>query len=86
MANDVLNAAFDLGIRVPEELGIIGFGNLPLTSRVRPRLTTVDQFPGRIGQIAAELLLNRISGKEKGDRKNILLPTELILRDSIRKH
>ena len=86
VANDVLNAAFDLGIRVPEELGIIGFGNLPLTSRVRPRLTTVDQFPGRIGQIAAELLLNRISGKEKGDRKNILLPTELILRDSIRKH
>ena len=86
VANDVLDAACDLGIRVPEELGIIGFGNLPLTKRVRPRLATVDQYPGRIGQIAAELLLSRINGKEKGARKNIILPTDFIPRDSIQKN
>lgn len=81
-ANDVLNAALDLGIRVPEELGIVGFGNLPLSERTRPQLTTVDQFPCEIGRTAAQLLLDRISGKETGGCKSITINTKFIKRRS----
>lgn len=84
VANDVLNAAYDLGIRVPEELSIIGFGNLPLTGRTRPQLATVDQFPCEIGRTAARLLLDRIERKETGERKNIAIHTQFIQRSSIR--
>ena len=81
-ANDVLNAALDLGIRVPEELGIVGFGNLPLSERTRPQLTTVDQFPCEIGRTAAQLLLDRINGKETGGCKSIIINTKFIKRRS----
>lgn len=83
VANDVLNAAIDLGIRVPEELALIGFGNLPLTLRTRPQLATVDQFPCEIGRRAAKLLLDRITGKETGNRINLTIPTVFLPRTSI---
>ena len=83
VANDVLNAALDLGIQVPEELALVGFGNLPLTLRTRPRLATVDQYPCEIGRRAATLLLDRITGKETGTRQDIAIPTTFIVRESI---
>ena len=84
IANDALNAAFDLGIRVPEELAITGFGNLPLAEKLRPRLTTVDQFACESGKQAARLLLDRISGAETGPRREIIVAPELVIRDSVR--
>ena len=83
VANDVLDAAYDLNLRVPEELSVIGFGNLPLTMRVRPRLATVEQTPYELGRAAAELLIKRITGQEKGPAKKIVIPTEFIKRESI---
>ena len=82
LANDALNAAFDLGIRVPEELAITGFGNLPFCGKLRPMLTTVDQHAFQIGQSAARLLMERITGNETGPYHTQLIPTEVIIRQS----
>ena len=82
LANDALNAAFDLGIRVPDELAVTGFGNLPLCEKLRPTLTTVDQHAFQIGQVAARQLMERITGNETGPHRVQLVPTEPIIRQS----
>ena len=82
LANDALNVAYDLGIRVPEELAITGFGNLPLCEKLRPQLTTADQQAETIGRTAARLLLERITGGETGPRREIRLPAQPVLRGS----
>ena len=84
-ALDVMAAAYDLGLKVPEQLSVTGFADLPLSTQTRPALTTVSQDAEEMGRVAAELLLRRI--REKGAGKSsppekILLPTKLIVRGS----
>jgi len=82
LAVNVMNAARDLGLRIPEDLAVTGFGNLPFSDMIRPRLTTVDQQAEEIGRQAARLLLDRISGKGDIKRQEILIPARTILRQS----
>ena len=82
LAVDALNAAYDLGIKVPEELAITGFGDLPICGKLRPMLTTIDQHAEKIGKSAAKLLISRITGKEDGPRREILIPGALKIRNS----
>lgn len=55
-----LNIAQERGLAVPQELEIVGFGNLPESRLTRPALTTFDQQPEWIGQLAAQRLIDRI--------------------------
>jgi len=82
LAVNVMNAARDIGLRIPEDLAVTGFGNLPFGDMMRPRLTTVDQQAEEIGRRAARLLLNRICGKGEIKRQEILIPARTILRQS----
>ena len=84
IAREALNAAWDLRIRVPEELAVTGFGNLPLCDLVRPRLTTVDQFSFETGVAAARLLLERISSTGNPERRDIVIDTKVVIRNSNR--
>lgn len=81
-----LNAAHDLGLKVPEDLSIVGFADLPLAAQLRPRLTTVRQPKEELGRRGVELLLQRIaSGDEQGQPVvpfEELLSVELVARDS----
>ena len=75
----VLEAAEQVGLRIPDELGVVGFDNLDCA--VANNLTTVAQQPYEIGSEAARLLLQRIHGDNKVS-KQIQLPTQLIIRGS----
>jgi LacI family transcriptional regulator len=70
-------------IKVPEDICLVGFGNEPFTSFVRPSITTVDQHSKQIGKIAAETFIKRINEDNWKPRlaKNIL-KSELIIRRS----
>ncbi len=81
-AVNVLNAARDMGLRIPEDLAVTGFGNLPFSDKIRPRLTTVDQRAEEIGRSAARLLLDRIQRKGDFPRREILIPAETVFRQS----
>ncbi len=79
-------AAYDLGIRVPQNLSVTGFADMLVSREIRPRITTVRQDAEEMGRQAAEFLLKRIregqnGGSETGPEK-ILLSTELIIRES----
>jgi GntR family transcriptional regulator, arabinose operon transcriptional repressor len=75
----VLEAAEQVGLRIPDELGVVGFDNLDCA--VANNLTTVAQQPYEIGSEAARLLLQRIRGDNEVS-KQIQLPTKLIIRGS----
>ena len=76
-----LHAAKELGLRVPEDVSIIGFDNIPLSSMVDPPLTTIDQPVSQIGYQSCELLIEKINNPLMTP-KNIFFNTELIVRQS----
>lgn len=82
MAIGALNAASDAGVRVPDDIAIVGFDNIPAATMVRPTLTTVAHFPAQMGQLLAEALFERIEGTVDGEQRRFEIPCELIIRQS----
>ncbi|MBC8102212.1 MAG: substrate-binding domain-containing protein [Cytophagales bacterium] len=70
------------GIRVPEDLSVVGFDDLGPSSTANPPLTTVRQPIRRIGEVAAQLLLDRINGNVPAGSLR-LLETEIMIRQSV---
>ena len=68
------------GVRVPEEISVTGFDNLPLGNHFDPRLTTVDQQIRPIVETAIRLLQDQIAGKTVVRRT--LIPPQLVIRES----
>jgi LacI family transcriptional regulator len=69
-----------LGIRVPEDIGIIGFDGIPLAEFVRPKLSTLHVDKYGIGQLGMRMLLERIEGKFV--QHSIVIRPQLIARNS----
>jgi LacI family transcriptional regulator len=71
------------GIKVPEEIALIGFTNEPFTSFSEPALSIVEQHSMRMGNAAAEIFLEEIADEEKKYiPQKVVLKPELILRGS----
>ncbi len=81
MAIGALCAAHEAGLRVPQQLSIVGFDDIALASFTTPRLTTVAQPKYEMGLLAAEMLAERIKHKDLSPRRRFL-DVELIIRDS----
>ena len=91
LAVECLKEARLLGLRVPEDLSIVGFDDLPIAQHVSPPLTTICQPLTEIGSMGMELLVQRIQASEKNGaavtmavdaQGGILQQPELILRGS----
>jgi LacI family transcriptional regulator len=76
-----LQAAKELGLRVPEDVSIIGFDNTILASVTSPPLTTVAQPIEDLGRRAVDLLIDELKDEGKSPQKIVLKP-ELVIRDS----
>lgn len=81
VALDVLRSAQRLGLRVPEDLALVGFDDLNYAAHLSPPLTTVAQPRMDLGLRAGNLLINRIEG-QGGPPRHIELPTSLVVRES----
>jgi LacI family transcriptional regulator len=81
-----MRAAVEAGLRVPEDLSVIGFDGVPLGELTEPPLTTVAQPTERKGELAAQALLQALeSGVDEAappDPMRTILPTELVIRGS----
>jgi len=74
------------GVRIPEDIGIVGFSNEPISGVIDPSLTTIDQPGFQIGQISTKLLLQEINDSPRFKKaKTTILKSSLIERDSSRK-
>jgi LacI family transcriptional regulator len=81
MTVGLLKAAEEMGLRCPEDFGLVSFDDYPWLGIFRPKLTTVELPKYQLGQEAAELLLDRITGKEGPGVQKKLQP-ELRVRES----
>ena len=77
-----VNAAKRLGLKIPEDLGVIGFDNTETSVMCTPPLTTVKQPQYQMGFLASEMLIEQINNPNTVP-KHIMLKTELIIRESI---
>jgi LacI family transcriptional regulator len=76
----VLDAAHELGIRVPEDLAVVGFDDIEEAAMTTPPLTTVGNPALETGHEAARLLGERMSGAFRGPARAITLPATLVVR------
>jgi len=79
LAIGILKRLKEIGIRVPEEVSIVGFDNIDMAGYPDVQLTTVEQPTYLIGQKATDALIRIIEGELK-ERVDILLPTKLVVR------
>ncbi len=82
LAFGALEAAAELGVPVPAELSLVGFDDTPAARLTTPALTTVAQPQEEKGRLAAEWLIEDIERGEGSGRRQAILPTELVVRDS----
>ena len=78
----LLNAAADAGVRVPEDLSIVGFDDIPAASWTTPRLTTVHQPIREKGRLAARRLIDLTHPTDGHRPTTERLPTRLVVRGS----
>jgi len=85
-ANDLIaigaiNVLIEKGVKIPEDVQVVGFDDIPSASYVSPSLTTVNQPKYDMGKIAGELLLKQIRGEEIPKRET-MLESVLVVRES----
>jgi DNA-binding LacI/PurR family transcriptional regulator len=85
IASGCLKACSDTGIRVPDDLSIVGFDNLPLSAVVDPPLTTIQVSKAQIGRMAVQLLVSRLRIDTDMPSVKVLIGGKLIERRSVRK-
>ena len=82
IAIGAVRALRDAKLRLPEDVALVSFDDLPIALVVEPFLTVAAQPAYEMGRLATELLMARILGDVTGDHQEIVLPAELIIRRS----
>jgi DNA-binding LacI/PurR family transcriptional regulator len=81
IAMGTLTAIWQLGLRVPEDISVIGFDDISLASIITPPLTTIHQSIDEVSRAAVELVIQMIEDPRR-EQVDVVLPTELIVRNS----
>ncbi|MDR1797276.1 MAG: LacI family transcriptional regulator [Clostridiales Family XIII bacterium] len=83
MAIGTISAAHELGLRIPDDLSLVGFDDMPFSAFLSPPLTTVRQHAFKKGCLAARMLVSII--EELPVEQRIEMPVELVVRQSTKK-
>ncbi|OGO35472.1 MAG: hypothetical protein A2147_04780 [Chloroflexi bacterium RBG_16_57_8] len=78
---DVISAAKELGLRIPEDLAVVSFGDYLLHSFVKPALTTISLPIERMGEVAADMLFGQIRGGDI-EQRVVMFEAQLTVRES----
>lgn len=81
IAIGLINYLYDHNIKVPEDISVVGYGDITLASYFRPMLTTIKEPYYDIGAVSIRRILKVLQG-EKVEEQTIVLPVQLIIRDS----
>ncbi len=82
MSFGAIQAINEAGLRVPEDIALVSFDDIPAACRHNPPLTTVRQPIHQMGSIAAQTLIDQLESHDTSTPRRIILPTELVLRGS----
>jgi DNA-binding LacI/PurR family transcriptional regulator len=81
MAEGALRALREAGLRVPQDVAIVGYDDMPNAKRTVPSLTTIRQPTSRMGALAVDTLIDIIQNPG-AHKRHIVLPVELVIRES----
>lgn len=81
MAEGALRAVREAGLRVPQDIAMVGYDDMPNAARLSPSLTTIRQPTQRMGALAVNALIDIIQNPSAPKRR-IVLPVELVIRES----
>jgi LacI family transcriptional regulator len=84
VALGIYEAAKDLGLRIPEDIDVICFGDSDVNRFLSPSLSCVHQPTQELGTKAVQMILEMIKNPEDAREQHIEIPTELILRETCR--
>lgn len=82
IAFGLISGLYQAGLRVPEDISVMGFDDIELSEFYIPRLTTIRQNRPILGATAAQLVLDRLNGTASKETTTQLIEVELIVRDS----
>jgi LacI family transcriptional regulator len=85
LAIGAMSTILDAGLRIPEDIALIGCGNLPNNDCLRVALSSIDQQSQLIGQRAAELVLSLIEAKQTPRARTVILEPTLVVRSSTQR-
>lgn len=85
LAIGAVYAAKELGLKIPTELAIVGFYNSKRSRYMNPSISTVDLNPHEVGVLTAGLLFEQITSGEVDNEKELIVPSNLIIRESSKK-
>ena len=85
LAMGAMNYALDQGLRIPEDIAVIGCGNLHYDDSLRVPLSSIDQHSRRIGEEAARVALGILNSKAPPKPEKVVLRPELIVRRSTQR-
>lgn len=83
LAFGVLKYAGEAGVRIPEDMSVISFNNVPMAEYSRPSLTSVDVCPFDLGQTAMRILLGSFTAPA-GSYSRMILPGKIVERESVK--
>ncbi|HUV59504.1 MAG TPA: substrate-binding domain-containing protein, partial [Desulfatiglandales bacterium] len=81
MAFGAMQAIKEKGLRIPEDIGLVGYDDIPFCSLISPSLTTIRLKKKELGAESVKLLLSRINGNRKKPKK-IMLDVDIIARET----
>jgi LacI family transcriptional regulator len=84
-AMGAMKAILEAGLKIPDDIAVIGAGNLRFSDQLRVPLSTIDQSSDEMGERAARLALKAIESKVPLPPKKIILEPKLIERESTRR-
>ena len=82
LAIGAIEAIKEKGIHIPKEIAIVGFSNTKRSRYMNPTVSSINQFPEKIGRIAAELLFEQLSSSKHIQIKKEVVNCELVVRES----
>lgn len=85
LAIGAMSTILDAGLRIPEDIALMGCGNLPNNDCLRVSLSSIDQHSHMIGQRTAELVLSLIESKQVPRSRTIILEPTLVVRSSTQR-
>lgn len=85
LAIGAMDAILDAGLRIPEDIAVIGCGNLHYDSSLRVPLSSIDQHSQVIGRRVGEIVLDLVESKEKQPSRSVIIEPSLVIRSSTRK-
>ena len=85
IAMGAMRAILEAGLRIPQDVAIVGCGNVHYADLLRVPLTSIDQDSNGLGANAAKMALSLIKRKSEGSARSLLLPAKLVVRASTQR-